>query len=94
MGIDPAICRTILVMIEGDPGAGTGRALTVTVDGYGTDVIAHHVKYLWDEGLVEGMDVGHNQSPYPEILVTDITAAGRKHLDATEPGGPKRKIGF
>jgi hypothetical protein len=94
MRIDPDLCRTILVAVEGDPNAGNGRGVAIAVDSYERDVIAHHIKYLWDEDLVKGIEATNLQSPYPEILVTDITPKGRHYLDETEPDEPKRKIGF
>jgi len=57
-------------------------------------VVGHHVKYLWDNKMLAGHNVTNMQSTYPEILVTDITPKGRHYLDETEPGPPKRKIGF
>ena len=94
MRIDPDLCRAILVAVEMDPGAGSGQGLNIAVAGFGPDVIAHHVKYLWDEELVKGIEATNLQSPYPEIMVLDITPKGRHYLDETEPGAPKRKMGF
>jgi hypothetical protein len=94
MRIDPALCRTILIAVEGDPKAGSGHFLTITVDGYDEKTIAHHVKHLFDEGLILGQDVGHLNSPYPEIRIQDITPEGRNSLDKSEPAAPHSKIGF
>ena len=94
MRIDPELCRAILIAVEGDPEEGTGKGVRVNLDGYERDVIAHHVKYLWDQKLLAGHDVTNLQSPYPEILITAITPKGRHYLDETEPERPKRKIGF
>ena len=94
MRIDPALCQKILIAVESDPQAGSGQFLKVSVDGYESDVIAHHVKYLWDSKLIEGLDVTHLTSPYPQIGIRDITPAGRSSLDEREPEPPRRKIGF
>jgi hypothetical protein len=64
------------------------------MDGYGQTEIAHHIKYLWDEKLVTGSDATHLQSPYPEILILDITPDGRRFLDEGEPEAPRKQIGF
>ena len=97
MRIDPALCRAILVKIEGDPKAGSGQGLQIAIDNYDQNVVGQHIAYLYDEKLIDGIDVTHMQSPYKEILIRDITPKGRKYLDETEPppqGPPKRKIGF
>jgi hypothetical protein len=94
MRIDPVLCHKILVAVESDANAGSGQFLRIAVDGYEKPEIAHHIKYLWDDGLVEGRDVTHLTSPYPEIMVLDITPAGRRSLDEREPEPPPRKIGF
>jgi hypothetical protein len=44
--------------------------------------------------MVRGSDVTNQLSPYAEIMVTDITPAGRKFLDEREPEQPRRKMGF
>jgi hypothetical protein len=94
MRIDPLVCQKLLIAIEGDEDAGSGKSLKISVDGYDEKTIGHHVKYLFDEGFITGIDVTHNASPYTEILVTDITPAGRRFLDEREPEAPRSKIGF
>jgi hypothetical protein len=94
MRIDPVLCQKILVAVESDTEAGSGQFLRIAVDGYDEKTIAHHIKYLWDEGLIEGTDCTHLTSPYPEIMPLDITPAGRGYLDEREPEPPKNKIGF
>lgn len=95
MRIDHDLCRAILVAVESNPQAGTGAILNVQIDGYEPLVIAQHVKHLWEQELISGIDVTHMQSPcVPEIAVRDITPAGREYLDRTEPEAPKQKIGF
>lgn len=94
MRIDPVLCQKILIAIESDPKAGSGQSLSPSVDGYEIEQIAHHVKYLWDESLITGDEATHLQSPYPEILVFDITPDGRRFLDEREPEPPRKRIGF
>jgi hypothetical protein len=94
MRIDPALCQKLLIMVEGDPKAGSGQFLTINVDGYEEKEVAHHIKYLWDTKLIKGQDVTHLSSPYPEIKVQDITPAGRSYLDENEPKQAGNKIGF
>ena len=94
MRIDPELCRRILIAIEGDENAGSGRLLKIVVDGYEERTIAHHVKYLWDEKLITGDEMTNLSSPYAEIAVKDITPVGRRFLDQSESEAPRRKIGF
>ena len=95
MRIDPTLCQEILIAVESDPNAGSGQFLNITVDGYDANVIAQHVKYLWETEMLSGVDVTHLQSPcVPEIAVTDITSAGRQFLDEKEPEPPRNRIGF
>jgi hypothetical protein len=94
MRIDPVLCQNILIAVESDPSAGSGQSLSIFVDGYDEKIVAHHVKYLWDEGLITGSEATHLQSPFPEILVFDITPDGRRLLDEREPESPRRRIGF
>jgi hypothetical protein len=88
------LCQNLLAAIESDPAAGSGQPVNVLVDGYDEKTIAHHVKYLWDERMITGSDVSHLTSPYPKIMVTDITPAGRRFLDEREPEAPRGKMGF
>ena len=46
--------------------------------------------------MLTGEDVTNMNSPYPEIMIVDITPDGRRFLDQTlpEPEPPRRKIGF
>ena len=88
------MCQKLLIAIESDENAGSGKTLEISVEGHDAKEIAHHIKYLYDEQLVTGIDVTHMASPYAEILITDITPAGRKFLDDREPEPPKRRIGF
>jgi len=95
MRIDPVLCQELLIAVENDPNAGSGQSLSISVDGYDAKTVAHHVKYLWDEELITGSDEAtHLQSPFPEILVFDITPDGRRFLDEREPESPRRRIGF
>jgi hypothetical protein len=94
MRIDPELCQRILVAVESDPNAGSGQFVRIAVEGYDDATIAHHLKYLLDEELITGDEATHLQSPYPEILVSNITPAGRRYLDEREPESPRRKIGF
>jgi len=95
MRMDPVLCQKILAVVESDPVAGSGKPVSLSsVEGYEAKEMALHVKYLWDEGFIKGIECTHLTSPYPEILVTDITPAGRKYLDANELAPPRRKIGF
>lgn len=94
MRIDPAVCHKILVGVESDPNAGSGQFLRIGVEGYDPATVARHIKYLWDSEFVEGQNVTNMQSPYPEIMVKDITPSGRAYFDEREPDPPRRKIGF
>jgi len=95
MRIDPTLCQKILIAVESDANAGSGQFLNITVDGYDANVIAQHVKYLWETEMLSGVDVTHMQSPcVPEIAATDITSAGRQFLDEREPEPPRNRIGF
>jgi hypothetical protein len=95
MRIDPMLCHKILVAVESDSEAGSGQFLQISISEYDADVIAKHVKYLWEMEMLTGVDVTHMQSPCtPEIAVTDITPAGRSFLDENELEPPRRKIGF
>jgi len=94
MRIDPLLCQKILIAVESDENAGSGQFIRPSIEGHEPKEIAHHIKYLWDEKLVEGQDCTNLQSLYPEIMIQDITPAGRKFLDDREPEPPKRKIGF
>jgi hypothetical protein len=95
MRVDPILCKNILIAVENDPNAGSGQILNVSVDGYDGNVIAQHIKYLWETKMVSGIDATNMQSPcVPEIAITDITPAGRAFLDQTEPEAPRNKIGF
>lgn len=85
MRIDAALCEKILLVIEGDPNAGAGQPLSIAIDGYERSTIAHHVKHLFDDGMVTG-DVATNLlSPFPEIFVFDLTPDGRRFLEEREP---------
>ena len=86
MRINSALCHKILIAVESDPGAGSGQFLRISVDGYEEKEIAHHIKYLWDEKLIKGVDCTHLTSPYPEIQIVDITPAGRRFLDEARVG--------
>ncbi len=86
MRIDPALCQKILIAVEADPMAGTGQFIRPSIEGYDQTTVAQHVKYLCESDLVTGQDVTHMNSPYPEIMVKDITAAGRRYLHDREPG--------
>ena len=94
MRIDPVLCQKILIAVESDPNAGCGQSLGISVDGYDEKTVAHHVKHLFDEGLITGDDATHLTSPFPEVLVFDITPDGRRFLDEVEPEPTRRKIGF
>lgn len=96
MRIDPAVCQKILIAVEADAIAGTGQFIRPKIDGYDQAIVAHHVKYLWEEKLVTGVNATNQQSPYPEIkiMVQDITLAGRAYLDEREPEPPRRNFGF
>ena len=94
MRIDPELCRAILIAIESDPNAGSGQGLQIAIDGCDWSTFGQHIAYLWDEKLIDGINVTHMQSPHKEILVRDITPKGRKYLDETEPQPHKRRIGF
>jgi len=94
MRIDPALCQKILIAVETDPKAGSGQFLSLPIDGYTEEQIAHHIKYLWDTKLVTGQELTHLTSAYPEIAVQDITPAGRAYLDEREPEPPRKRIGF
>lgn len=94
MRIDPAVCQKILIAVEADAIAGTGQFIRPKIDGYDQATVAHHVKYLFEEKLVTGVNATNQQSPYPEIMVQDITPAGRAYLDEREPEPPRRNFGF
>ena len=85
MRIDAALCEKILLAIEGNPNAGAGQLLSLTIDGYEQSTIAHHVKHLFDDGMVRGDVATKLQSPFPEILVFDLTPDGRRFLEEREP---------
>jgi hypothetical protein len=59
MRIDPVLCQKILISVESDPNAGSGQSLSISVDGYDEKTIAHHVKYLFDEGPIMGGEATH-----------------------------------
>jgi hypothetical protein len=94
MRIEPVLCQKILIAVEGDPNSGSGQFVRISVDGYDQNEVAHHIKYLWDEKMISGRDVTHLGSPYPEILIQDITAGGRRFLDEREPEPPRKRVGF
>jgi hypothetical protein len=95
MRIDPVLCKQILIAVENHPDAGSGQFLDLAINGYDSDVIAHHVKYLWETKMISGEDITHMQSPcVPEIAVTDLTADGRAYLDQAELDAPRNKMGF
>jgi hypothetical protein len=94
MRIDPVLCHKILIAVEADPNAGSGQFIRVSLEGYEQNEVAHHIKYLWEEKMVSGRDVSNFQSPYQEILIQDITPAGRRLLDGLEPEAPSKKHGF
>ena len=73
MRINADSCRQILIVVERDDNAGSGKGVCIATDGYDAKEIAHHVKYLLDDGRITGHDCTHMQSPYPEITVTDKT---------------------
>lgn len=94
MRIDPVLCQKILIAVEGDEKAGSGGSVNVSIEGYEPKEIGHHLKYLLDEQLVKGQDCTPLTSPYPQIMIFDITPDGRRFLDEREPESPRRKIGF
>ena len=95
MRIDHVLCQKILIAIEEDERAGSGEFLRLPIEGYDQKQLNHHVKYLWDGKLIEGVDVTHMQSPYPEIMPQDITPAGRNFIDSLVPESePKKVAGF
>lgn len=94
MRMNPELLEKILIAVESDPNAGSGQSVSIAVEGYRRDVIAHHVKYLVETDMLRAQETTHLTSPYPEFLVFDITPAGRAFLDEREPEPPKRSIGF
>jgi hypothetical protein len=94
MRIDPAVCEKILIAVESDPQAGTGQGVRIAVEDSEPKLIAHHISYLIDVGMLKGIKLTNFQSPCPEFTVTDITPQGRAYLDEREPEVPRRKIGF
>jgi hypothetical protein len=92
MRIDQLLCEKILLAIESDPNAGTGQSLNLTLDGYEQPAVAHHVKRLFDDGMIAGIVATHNRSPFPEILVLDLTPDGRRLLEKGEPERDAIKI--
>jgi hypothetical protein len=77
MRIDAVLCQKILIAVESDPNAGCGQSLGISVDGYDEKTVAHHVKHLFDEGLITGDEATHLTSPFPEVLVFDIHRLGK-----------------
>jgi hypothetical protein len=94
MRIDPVLCQKILIAVESDPQSGSGQFIRISLDDYVPTEVAQHIKYLWDEKLVTGSDVTNYQSPYTEILLLDITPAGRRYLDERDSEAPQKPIGF
>jgi hypothetical protein len=94
MRIDPVLCQKVLIAVESDPNAGSGQFLSISVDGYDEETTAHHIKYLFDEGLITGDANDFLNAPFPQTLILDLTPAGRGFLDEREPEPPGRKIGF
>jgi hypothetical protein len=95
--IDPAVCQKILVAVEGHTNAGTGRGVTVTVEGYEPKVIGQRIYHLVETGMLKGIAVTNMQSPHPEYMITDITPNGRAYLDSLEEAAPEaspEKFGF
>jgi hypothetical protein len=87
MRIDEKLKRKILVEIESDRKAGTGQGLDISVKGYDDETVAQHIKYLWDDGLIKGID-GRTQEAPNNIIVQAISPEGRRYLNATEPTMP------
>ena len=48
MRIDPLLCQKLLIAIESDENAGSGKTLEISVEGHDAKEIAHHIKYLYD----------------------------------------------
>jgi len=94
MRIDPVLCQKILIAVESHADAGSGQFIRISVDGYDEKTIAHHVKHLFDEGLITGDENKFLNTPFPQTLILDISPDGRRHLDQMEPDKPRNKIGF
>jgi hypothetical protein len=80
MEIYSTLCHKILIGIEGDPNAGTGRGVSLDIPDYEPNVIGQHVNYLVESGMLSGIDVTNMQSPHREHIITDITPKGRAYL--------------
>jgi Hypothetical protein (DUF2513) len=94
MRIDNVLCAKILIAVEEHPDEGTGDFIRPSIDGYDAKQLNHHIKYLFDEGMIEGQDVTVWSSEGTEIMIQSITPAGRRYLDSLVPEPERKRVGF
>ncbi|MBW4462015.1 MAG: DUF2513 domain-containing protein [Nodosilinea sp. WJT8-NPBG4] len=70
---DLELIRAILLRVEETP-VGQSLSSPLTVDGYGNDVIAEHVRLLWEAGYIEAqVFLSPNQFGITQVEYYDIT---------------------
>jgi hypothetical protein len=70
---DNELIRQIMLAIKERKDA-TPRALEI--DGFDRAIVARHLEMLLDVGLLEGEKLGAVNTPYPTILVKDLSWSG------------------
>ena len=70
---DNELIRQIMLAIKERKDA-TPRALEI--DGFDRAIVARHLEMLLDVGLLEGEKLGAANTPYPTILVKDLSWSG------------------
>jgi hypothetical protein len=73
------LVRTILMRMESSPSGRAPRDLGILA--FSPQEIAYHVHIMMQEGLLEGTDVTHMQSPGPEAIPRSLTWKGHEFLD-------------
>ncbi len=51
------------------------------IEGFPPEQVGYHAHIMVQEGLIEGVDVTHMQSPGPEVIPTSLTWKGHEFLD-------------
>jgi hypothetical protein len=77
---DMDLVRAILLELEKHP-AGFAPP-KITIEGYTDDQIAYHAHIMWQEGLVNAIDMKHLGSKGPEAKISGLTWQGHEFIDA------------
>lgn len=75
---DMELIKKILQKIEDQPGGRAPRDMSI--EGYTSHQVAHHIHLAVDANLVRGHDITHNDSEGPEACATSLTNAGHDFL--------------